>query len=107
MHITVAGRDAYAYTGSRRFDPGLPTLVFAHGAAHDHGVWALQSRYFAHHGRNVLALDWPGPGPGGGEPLASIRALGDWLIRVLDELRVERAALVGHSMGSLAALDAA
>lgn len=107
MRITVAGRDAYAYTGSRAFDSRLPTLVFAHGAAHDHGVWALQSRYFAHHGRNVLALDWPGHGRSAGEPLATIPALGDWLIGVLDELRIERAALVGHSMGSLAALDAA
>jgi pimeloyl-ACP methyl ester carboxylesterase len=107
MQISVAGREAYAYTGSRSFDRRRPTIVFAHGAAHDHGVWALQSRYFAHHGRNALAFDWPGHGRSAGEPLASVPALADWMIAVLDALEIERAALVGHSMGSLAALDAA
>jgi pimeloyl-ACP methyl ester carboxylesterase len=107
MQINVAGRDAYAYTGSRSFDPQRSTVVFAHGAAHDHGVWALQSRYFAHHGRNVLAIDWPGHGRSAGEPLPSVPALADWLIELLDTLGVERAVLVGHSMGSLAVLEAA
>ena len=62
MRLTIEGRDAYAYTGSRTFDPALPTMAFVHGAAHDHGVWSLQSRYFAHHGWNVLAFDRPGHG---------------------------------------------
>jgi pimeloyl-ACP methyl ester carboxylesterase len=107
MQIAVAGREAYAYTGSRAFDRTRATIVFAHGAAHDHGVWALQSRYFAHHGRNVLAIDWPGHGRSSGAPLESVQALADWLVAVLDALQIERAALVGHSMGSLAALEAA
>ena len=107
MDVTVAGRVAYAYTGSRAFGRGQPTIVFAHGAAQDHGVWALQSRYFAHHGWNVLAIDWPGHGRSAGEPFESVAALSDWLIAVLDTLEVERATLIGHSMGSLAVLDAA
>jgi pimeloyl-ACP methyl ester carboxylesterase len=107
MRITVADREAYAYTGSRNFDPAVPTIVFAHGAAQDHGVWALQSRYFAHHGRNVIAIDWPGHGRSAGPPLESVASLADWLIVLLDGLRVERAALVGHSMGALAVLEAA
>ena len=52
MRIEIKGTSTYAYTGSRAFDPALPTVVFVHGAAHDHSVWALQSRYFAHHRRN-------------------------------------------------------
>jgi len=107
MRISVAGREAYAYTGSRDFDPRQPAIVFAHGAAQDHGVWSLQSRYFAHHGRNALAIDWPGHGKSTGEPLASVPALADWVVALLDALEVDRAVLVGHSMGSLAALDAA
>ncbi|HEX9278879.1 MAG TPA: alpha/beta fold hydrolase, partial [Casimicrobiaceae bacterium] len=67
MRCDVGGRCVYAYTGSRGFDPALPTVVFVHGAAHDHSVWALQSRYFAHHRRNVLAVDLPGHGRSGGE----------------------------------------
>src|SRR6266567_4029486 len=101
MRVTVAGRDAYAYTGSRAFDSALPTMAFVHGAAHDHGVWSLQSRYFAHHGWNVLAFDLPGHGRNGGAPIGSVQAVADWLIGALDALRVESAVLVGHSLGAL------
>jgi len=105
--VNVRGCDSYAYTGSRAFDPALPTIVFVHGAANDHGVWALQSRYFAHHGHNVHAVDLPGHGRSGGEALPSVAAIADWLVAFLDAMRVERAILVGHSMGALAALDMA
>ena len=107
MRLAVAGHDVYAYTGSRVFDAALPTIVFVHGAAQDHSVWALQSRYFAYHGTNVLAVDLPGHGQSTGPALTSVPALADWLIALLDASGVARAALVGHSMGSLAALDAA
>src|SRR2546423_14658764 len=79
MRCDVGGHSVYAYTGSRRFDPALPTVVFVHGAAHDHSVWALQSRYFAHHRRNVLAVDLPGHGRSGSDPLASVGAIAEWL----------------------------
>ena len=78
-----------------------------HGAAQDHGVWALQSRYFAHHGRNVVAVDLPGHGRSEGKPLPSVAAIADWIVALLDALHVERATLVGHSMGALAVLEAA
>ena len=107
MQTVVNGVEAYAYTGSRAFDPALPTVMFVHGAAHDHSVWALQSRYFAHHRRNVLAVDLPGHGRSGGEPLASVEAIAEWLAALLDAARIEHAALVGHSLGALAVLEAA
>lgn len=107
MFVNVRGCDVYAYTGSRAFDPALPTMVFVHGAASDHSVWALQSRYFAHHGCNVLAVDLPGHGRSKGEPLPSVVAIADWLVAALDVMHLERAILVGHSMGALAALDMA
>ena len=107
MRLTVDGHDVYAYTGSRPLEHAQPTVVFVHGAAHDHSVWALQSRYFAHHGCNVLALDLPAHGRSGGAPLASVDAIADWLPRVLDAAGAEQAALVGHSLGSLAALACA
>jgi pimeloyl-ACP methyl ester carboxylesterase len=98
---------AYAYSGGKPFDPTLPCVVFMHGALHDHSVWTLPARWFAHHGHSVLALDQPGHARSKGAPLASIEALADWLLAVLDAAGVERAALVGHSMGSLVALEAA
>lgn len=107
MEIQVDGKAAFAATGGRPFDPALPSVAFVHGAGMDHTIWALQTRYFAHHGRNVLALDLPGHGRSEGPPLDSVGAFADWLLRLLDVLKVERAALVGHSMGSLIALETA
>src|SRR5438874_3683443 len=101
MRCDVGGRSVYAYTGSRGFDAARPTIVFVHGAAHDHSVWALQSRYFAYHGRNVLAIDLPGHGRSSGPPLPSVEAIADWLAALLDAAQVRQAALVGHSFGSL------
>lgn len=107
MEINVNGQTAYAYTGGRNPQPDLPWVVFVHGAAHDHSVWNLQSRYLAHHGHNVLAVDLPGHGRSPGAPLADIEALADWLLAALDAAGIHAAALVGHSMGSLVALEAA
>ena len=107
MRLEVDGRDVYAYTGTRAFDAALPTIVFVHGAANDHSVWALQSRYFAHHGANVLAVDLPGHGRSDGDALGTVEALARWLVVLLDAIGVDRTALVGHSMGSLAVLDMA
>jgi pimeloyl-ACP methyl ester carboxylesterase len=107
LRVQVAGSDVYAYTGSRPFDAALPTIVFVHGAANDHSVWALQSRYFAHHGRNVLAVDLPGHGRSGGDALPSVEAIADWLPALLDAAGVPAAALIGHSLGALAVLAAA
>ncbi len=107
MRLAVTGNDVYAYTGSRSQNRALPTALFVHGAGNDHSVWALQSRYFAHHGWNALAVDLPGHGRSGGDPLSSVEAIADWIPAVLDAAEVERAALVGHSMGSLAALECA
>ena len=107
MQLDVAGNRVYAYTGTRPFDPAQPTVVFVHGAANDHGVFLLQSRYFAWHGRNVLAVDLPGHGRSQGEALRSVEALADWLRDVLDAAGVREAGFVGHSLGALAALECA
>ena len=107
MRIVVDKCETYVYTGSRALINAQPTVLFVHGAAHDHSVWALQSRYFAHHGFNALAVDLPGHGRSAGRPLGSVDAIADWLPRVLDAAGVAGAAIVGHSMGSLAALACA
>ena len=107
MELDIHGQRAYAYTGGKPFDAALPTAVFIHGAQNDHSVWILQTRYFAHHGFSVLALDLPGHGRSGGSPLASVEEMADWLNALLDEAGVTKAILIGHSMGSLIALEAA
>ncbi|MFN0185052.1 MAG: alpha/beta fold hydrolase [Aquabacterium sp.] len=107
MQLTVHGRTAYAYTGGKPFDPALPCVVFIHGALHDHSVWTLMSRWLAHHGHVVLALDLPGHGRSAGPPLADVAAHADWALAALDAAGVQQAVWAGHSMGSLVALEAA
>ncbi len=81
--------------------------MFIHGAQNDHSVWVLQTRYFAHHGFGVLAVDLPGHGRSKGAPLTSVEAMADWLLALLDAAGVKQATLIGHSMGSLIALETA
>ncbi|HEV8690226.1 MAG TPA: alpha/beta hydrolase [Ideonella sp.] len=107
MKLTVNGREAYVYTGGKPFDPSLPCVVFVHGALHDHSVWTLLARWYAHHGYAVLAPDLPGHMKSTGPALDSVEAMADWLLALLDAAEVKAAALVGHSMGSLISLEAA
>ena len=107
MKLNVANREAYAYTGGKNFDPKLPTIAFIHGGEQDHSAWGLQSRYLAHHSYGVLAVDLPGHGRSDGPALTQVEDMADWIVALLDAASVKSAALVGHSMGSLAALDCA
>ena len=107
LHLSVDSQQTFVYTGARAFDPSQESVVFIHGAAMDHTVWVLPSRYFARHGINVLAADLPGHGRSGGAPLPSIEAMSDWITHLLDTAGVDKAAVVGHSMGSLVAFDVA
>ena len=107
MEIQVDGESIYLYTGARAFVPQQPSILFIHGGGLDHTVWVLQSRYFAHHGFNALAVDLPGHGRSDGTPPSSITAYADWIVRLLDALGIQKASVTGHSMGSLVALETA
>jgi pimeloyl-ACP methyl ester carboxylesterase len=107
VEITLSDGSLYAATGGKGLDPELPTIAFLHGAGMDHTVWALQTRWFAHHGRNVLALDLPGHGRSAGRALTTIEAMASCVLEALGAAGAARFALVGHSMGALVALEAA
>jgi pimeloyl-ACP methyl ester carboxylesterase len=110
MNIEVLGRSAYAYTGGKPFDALRPVVVFLHGASNDHSVWTLLARWCAHHGFAPLAVDLPGHLKSAGPALGSVEALGSWALALLDAAGVpagQPVTLVGHSMGSLIALEAA
>jgi pimeloyl-ACP methyl ester carboxylesterase len=107
MQLTVNGIDTFVATGGRKFDTSLPVIVLLHGAGFDHTIWALHSRWFAHHGFGVLAPDLPGHGRSGGEAVSTIAGMADWTAALLEAAGVPKAKLVGHSMGSLIALEAA
>jgi pimeloyl-ACP methyl ester carboxylesterase len=102
MELSVDGRRVYVGTGSGHGREA--PILFVHGAGMDHTVWVMPTRYFARHGRRVLAPDLPGHGASEGPPFDSIEAIADWLECLLDAAGVESAAVAGHSMGALAAL---
>ncbi|MDP3922512.1 MAG: alpha/beta fold hydrolase, partial [Hydrogenophaga sp.] len=107
MHLIVNSAQTYCYTGGKAFDAAKPTVVFIHGVLNDHSVWILQTRYLANHGFNVLAVDLPGHCKSAGVAPSSVEEAADFIAALLDAAGVPRAALIGHSWGSLIALEAA
>ncbi len=107
MIFTVNNHPTYCYTGGKPLDADKPTVVFIHGVLNDHSVWSLQSRYLANHGWNVLAVDLPGHCRSEGEAPSTVEEAADFVAALLDATGIKRAALIGHSWGSLIALEAA
>jgi pimeloyl-ACP methyl ester carboxylesterase len=107
MYLTVNKHLTYCYTGGKAFDALKPTAIFIHGVLNDHSVWILQSRYLANHGWNVLAVDLPGHCKSEGTPVTSVESAVAFMLSLLDAAGVDKAALIGHSFGSLVALEVA
>src|SRR3954453_9890207 len=105
MELKVSGNTVFASTGGRELDRNAPLTVLIHGAGMDHSVWSLQTRYLAHHGRSVLAVDLPSHGRSGGEPLATIGDLADWVPHLIDAAGFDQAALGGPLVGAVPALE--
>ena len=107
MKLIVNGHSTYCYTGGKAFDAARPSVIFIHGVLHDHSVWILQTRYLANHGWNVVAVDLPGHCRSAGEPPATVEDAADFVIALMAAAGLAKAAVVGHSYGSLIALEAA
>lgn len=107
MELRVHSHSIHVYTGRKAPGSNLPVAVLIHGAQQDHSCWTIQADGLAQHGFTVLAPDLPGHGRSDGSPLASIEEMADWIVALLDAAGIEEAMLVGHSMGSLIAIEAA
>ena len=107
MEISYRGEPVRIATGGREHVDDSPGVVLVHGAGMDRTTWQMQSRWLAHHGYRVAAIDLPGHGLSGGEPLESIEAMGEWTAGLVHELGLAPAHLVGFSLGTFVVLEAA
>jgi len=103
---TVAAADGtpivYDVRGS-----GQPALVFIHCWACDRSFWREQLDTFAAD-HTVVAIDLPGHGASGRDREEwTLEAYADDVVRVVDDLDLDRVVLVGHSMGGPISLLAA
>ncbi len=107
MIVTVEGVSIFASDGGVAFDAAKPSVVMVHGVGMDHTFWGQQTRYLAHHGFNVLAIDLPGHGKSGGDALTTVEEMAGFLNSFIEAAGAGPAIVAGHSMGSLIALEAA
>lgn len=86
---------------------GKPSLVFVHGWSCDRHYWADQMGYFADR-HQVVAVDLAGHGESGmGRETWTMPAFGLDVVAVVEQLGLDQAVLIGHSMGGEAIVEAA
>lgn len=94
---------AYASYGE-----GTTTAVLIHGWSCNQAYWREQITPLSEAGFRVVTLDLAGHGASGtGRAAWTVSGYGDDVQAVVESLGIERAVLVGHSMGGLVALQAA
>lgn len=93
---------SYEVTGA-----GEPTLIFVHGWSCDGRYWRGQVPYFSGRHR-VIVVDLAGHGHSGtGRAHLTMRAFGEDVQAVAEAEHVNRAILIGHSMGGSVIAQAA
>ena len=85
------------YFASKKADTNQPAVVLIHGAAGTHLHWPHQLRRLNNH--NVLAPDLPGHGKSEGLGEQSIEKYAQLIVEWLNEIGVQKAIFIGHSMG--------
>ncbi len=81
----------------------MSDIIFVHGAGLDGEAWRAQTSFFA----ESAAVDLPGHGKSTEEPRDTIAGYADWLQQEIRNMSPGPVTLVGHSMGSLIALETA
>ena len=107
MRISLNGQQVFASTGGRKHEAGREWIIFIHGAGGSHIGWSQQTRALAYDGYNILAPDLPGHGYSEGDPFDQVEQMAEWYISLMDELGIDQAHLVNHSMGGLISLEMA
>lgn len=107
MFLDIPPARIYVHTGTAPWQPERPTALLVHGVLCDHSVWQPLLPGLNAAGWNVAAIDLPGHGHSSGPVPASVQQAAEWIAPVLDALQLSQVALIGHSWGSLIALQAA
>jgi len=83
-----------------------PVVIFLHGLASSHRIWARQIRAFKHTCQ-VYVLDFPGHGQSDWQQSYTIQDLSEVLKQFMDQRGIPTASLVAISMGCSVALTLA
>jgi len=75
------------------------SVFCVHGVAQHGGIFEQLGRHLSAAGRSVVAVDLRGHGDSGREPPWNTETHVEDLLQTLDDLGVERASWVGHSLG--------
>ena len=84
-----------------RYENDKPVLLLLHGFNGNSKSWACQFKYFENK-RSVLAIDFPGFGGSEFVELDMI-SVAELLTRFLENIKVTRCDVLGHSMGGMLA----
>ncbi|MFC4113683.1 alpha/beta fold hydrolase [Nonomuraea zeae] len=79
-------------------DPASPPLLLIHGRTADHNDWNGITQHFAAH-HHVFAPDLRGHGGSDRPGEYPLPEMAEDIVALLDHLGIERATLVGHSLG--------
>ncbi len=96
--VSVNGRQTSYWTGRKRILEGKETVLFIHGAGGGQYSWSYQKGYFEKE-FNPVIIELPGHGEseGGGEE--EVVRYAEHVEAFLEALGIQKAFLVGHSMG--------
>ncbi len=103
--ISFQARDGTAASVAYRRAGQGPAVVLIHGVGLQKAIWGPQmDALVADH--DVIAIDMPGHGASARPPEAPrLSDFADAVLALLDGLGIDRAFVVGHSMGALVALE--
>ncbi|PPR61810.1 MAG: putative carboxylesterase nap [Alphaproteobacteria bacterium MarineAlpha3_Bin7] len=105
MGLKIDGKFVHATNGGLQPQRGQEVIILIHGAGMNRTVWQLQTRNLSHRGFNTYALDLPGHGKSDGPGIKTIEETANWINKVLETMKINKATIIGHSMGALVALD--
>jgi pimeloyl-ACP methyl ester carboxylesterase len=94
-YLDLNGERIY-YALHRNRSDGAPVLLI-HGAGENHLIWPAGLRRLPE--AVIYAIDLPGHGKSAGRGYSTIEEYTDWIVSFMEATRLDRAILIGHSMG--------